>query len=955
MQNERLAAIVESTADAIISLTPDGVIETWNESAARLFGYGTHEVVGRRAPAFLARDPAELERVLARVVASGQSVRTESENVRKDGSVVQVAATDSPIRDHRGHVIGVARIARAITDRDRTEAAFRASDPWSSQVKDIDGSDPDTFDDDYGDWALSARADDVPAMESLIKKAIDKRLEADAARFFDLASDMVCTTSFDGWFEQLNERWERTLGWSKEELRSRPVLDFVHIDDRLDTALHLEDLGQDGETIDFVNRVATKDGRWRWLEWTSTRVRDERMIYAAARDVTARVAAEEAIRKAEAEASEARDEALAASRSKSAFLANMSHEVRTPLNGVIGMSELLLDSQLDDEQRDNARLLKSAGETLAALVDDILDFSKIEAGALRLEHLDFDLTEMVEDACDLVAERAQRKGVELTMHLAAELPTIVRGDVIRVRQVLTNLLSNAVKFTNEGEVRMAVTTVAASDSSARVRFEVTDTGIGIDEARLAQLWEPFVQADDSTTRRFGGTGLGLAIVRQLVEMMDGQVGANAIAGRGSSFWFVLPFEPGEVVPDSGRCSPSLIGTRLLVVDDNETNRRLMEQIARHWSVDVETAGSAQDALVRLREAGARRQPFDCAALDMNMPEINGIQLAEAIHRDTTFPTPAIVMLTSTFGERQHARAAGIDVYMTKPVRRDRLQRALADALGRQTQREHVTASTSAATASSPIILIAEDNDINQSVAVQMLERRGYRTEIAQDGREALAALRRRSFAAVLMDCQMPEMNGYDATRELRRREDGNRHIPVVAMTAHALRGDRERCLASGMDDYLAKPLRREELDRVLGRWAPIREDGPDAHLAIDEAADGEIPADGPLDRVAIARLRSDLGSIATLRQIVEVFATQTPQLLAQMRRGIDDNQPALVAEIAHKLKGSSATLAACQMVERCSELQTMAAAGSLAGAGALLDDLDAAFGTAYAALLDEVK
>ena len=363
---------------------------------------------------------------------------------------------------------------------------------------------------------------------------------------------------------------------------------------------------------------------------------------------------------------------------------------------------------------------------------------------------------------------------------------------------------------------------------------MTDTGIGIDEARLAQLWEPFVQADDSTTRRFGGTGLGLAIVRQLVEMMDGQVGANAIAGRGSTFWFTLPLEPGEVTPDSDRCSLTLTGTRLLVVEANETNRRLIEQLARQWSVDVETTGSARDALVRLRDAGAKQEPFDCAALDMNMPETDGIQLVEAIHRDKTFPTPAIVMLTSTFGQRQHARAAGIDVYMTKPVRRDRLQHALADALGRQTQREQGPPRTSADTASAPIILIAEDNDINQSVAVQMLERRGYRTEIARDGLEALAALRRRPFAAVLMDCQMPELNGYDATRELRRRENGDRHIPVIAMTAHALRGDRERCLASGMDDYLAKPLRPEELDRILRRWAPRTADGADAQVPVDE-------------------------------------------------------------------------------------------------------------------------
>ena len=499
-----VSAAPGSAFDAIVLTEPasHSIVEV-NDSFCALTGYEREQLIGR-TPVEIGLVPADASDAETTWISGQRPGGMHATRLRhRDGAIRLVEFTPQLVTGD-GLVLLVARDARVI--------------------------EPDMFDDGYEDWAQTVEADDLPAMESLIKKAIDKRLEADAARFFDLASDMVCTTSFDGWFEQLNERWEQILGWSKEELRSRPVLDFVHVDDRLDTALHLEDFGQDGETVNFVNRVATKDGRWRWLEWTSTRVRDERMVYAAARDVTARVAAEEAIRKAEAEASEARDQALAASRSKSAFLANMSHEVRTPLNGVIGMADLLLDSQLDDQQRDNARLLKSAGETLAALVDDILDFSKIEAGALRLEHVDFDLIEMVEDACDLNAERAQQKGVELTLHLAPELTTIVRGDVIRVRQVLTNLLSNAVKFTDEGEVRVAVTTCPASDGSTRIRFEVTDTGIGIDEARLAHLWEPFVQADDSTTRRFGGTGLGLAIVRQLVEMMDGR-GREPTASR----------------------------------------------------------------------------------------------------------------------------------------------------------------------------------------------------------------------------------------------------------------------------------------------------------------------------------------------------------------------------------------------------------------------------------------
>ncbi len=722
-------------------------------------------------------------------------------------------------------------------------------------------------------------------------------------------------------------------------------------------AEHLQGLGFGSEraTVRFVNRVATKDGAWRWLEWTSSRVSDEQMIYAAARDVTTRVESEEAMRTARAEAAAARDEALAASRLKSAFLANMSHEVRTPLNGVIGMADLLLDSQLDEQQRDNARLLKSAGETLAALVDDILDFSKIEAGALRLEHVDFDLLEMVEDACDLIADRAQHKGVELTMLLAPEVPNIVRGDIVRVRQVLTNLLSNAVKFTSEGEVRVALSPESESDELTVVRFEVTDTGIGVDSKRLEQLWQPFIQADDSTTRRFGGTGLGLAIVKQLVEMMDGEVGADSVPGRGSRFWFRLPLERGEQSQRDEHGLPTLAGTRLLMVDDNETNRRLIEQLAGQWSMRVDSVAGAEAAMAQLRD-NAQQAPFHCVALDMNMPETNGITLADMIRRDPAIPLPALVMLTSTFGQRQEARDAGIDVCMTKPVRRNRLRSALAEALGIRSQRAQMPVQSCPDMRGSSLILVAEDNDVNQSVAVQLLERRGYRTEVAQNGVRALEALERRNFAAVLMDCQMPELSGYDATRELRRRERGNRHIPVIAMTAHALRGDRDKCLASGMDDYVTKPLRSDELDRILRRWAPRTSAGLRDEPTPENPADTQTTAaDDPLDRVGIESLRASLGSTEIFQHIIELFGSQTPELLARIRSAIDDGQPGPVAESAHKLKGSCITLAATQMAEVCNDLQAAATAGSLDGATALMAQLDQAFERSYAALLEEVK
>jgi PAS domain S-box-containing protein len=899
-----LAAIVEASGDAIISLTMDGVIETWNQGAARLYGYSAEEAVGKPVLALLARDPAEREAKLANMLAGSEPEQTECQDVRKDGSPLDVSVTGSLIRDPRGRVIGIARIARDVTERTRAEAA-----------------------------------------------------RARLAAIVDSSAEAIIRMTTDGVIETWNPSAVSMYGYSVEEAVGRNALALL-ARDPVEREAMLAKVVAVSEPARADCQDVRRDGSLLEVAVTDSPILDPkgRVIGIAriARDVTIRVEAESATRRAEAEVAAGRDQALEASRMKSAFLANMSHEIRTPLNGVIGMADLLLDSQLDQEQRENARLLRGAGETLVAVVNDILDFSKIEAGALRLEYVDFDLIDTVEDACDLIAESAREKEVELTMHLAPELPDIVRGDATRVRQVITNLLSNAIKFTSVGEIRVTLRMMPSSDDRTRLHFEVADTGIGIDKSRLEQMFTPFVQADDSTTRRFGGSGLGLAIVKQLVEMMGGEVGAESVLGEGSRFWFTVALARAELPNHRDEQHTTLAGIRLLAVDDNATNRRLIEQLGRQWEMEVTAVSCAREALEQLREAAARQEPFQCAALDLHMPDTNGIQLARAIFLDETFPSPALVMLTSTADDRREAHEAGIDVYMTKPVRRTRLFNALAEAIGIKIRRAQAPVEDDVHAASSPMILVAEDNDVNQILAIRMLQRRGYRVEAVGDGRQAVEALDRRRYAAVLMDCQMPEQDGYDATSELRLREPGGRHTPVIAMTAHALSGDREKCLASGMDDYLAKPLKPEELDRVLRRWAPRTTKGSDGGTPPPEAPHDHAPAtDGPLDPAGIRRLRSALGSTAALRPPVELFGAQAPELLADIRRAIAAGDTETVRGDAHKLKGGCLTLAATRMAGLCGELEL--GDDSLEGAAALVDQIEGAFEEAHAALLAQVS
>lgn len=868
--NARLAAIVEASQDAIVSKAVDGTVRTWNPAAERLYGYTAEEMVGNDVTPILPPDRQDEEReLLARVFAGEALSRFETRRQRKDGSIIEVSLSMAPMRDTDGSVIGISTVAHDITARVRAEQRLR-----------------------------------------LEREHLETIMRA--------ASDPFFTMDDDGVISEWNRQAEHVFGWPRDEIVGQNVSDTL-LPARYGGALRRLLDGRWDWLLDRPTEMAAahRDGHEIPVELTMWRIGHDTGVHfhGFVRDITAR-------RQTELALAEARDQAIETARLKSQFLASMSHEIRTPMNGVIGLAGLLLGSALDDRQRQYVQGISAAGSTLLAVINDVLDFSKLEAGKVLLEEANFEIGRLLDDVVSLVAPPDTGDAVTVSGVCDPRLPETVCGDPTKLRQVLLNLAGNAVKFTHRGRVTVTAALderQSAGPDAVPIRFEVRDTGIGIDKRRQDELFEAFTQADATTTRRFGGTGLGLAISRDLVELMGGGIGVESEPGHGSTFWFTVTLRTARDDLDlSDR--HSLDGLRVLVVDRDDHARDVLVEQLSGWAMGAVGAGDLRTAVPALREAAEAGRPIDLVIVDLGTARDEGLDTAGFVLAPPGCPAPKIIALADEAhhlpGEPDPERFAAA---FARPLRQSQLYDALVGALARG------AGGRPAAPAGRPAgrghLLLVEDNDINRTVALGILANLGYSADVAVNGVEAVERATRQEYQAIFMDCLMPEMDGYAATAEIRRREPAGRHVPIIALTASTTPEERRRCLAAGMDAHIPKPLIPADVAQMLDRWANRV---PPQHV---DTVLGEI--ERRLDQL---RGPDPAATAAALDELLGALGARIPEHLDRIAQALTFDDTAELRFQAHQLKGIMANLGAGAATLACGRLEEDARA----------DDLDAA-------------
>jgi signal transduction histidine kinase/DNA-binding response OmpR family regulator/HPt (histidine-containing phosphotransfer) domain-containing protein len=768
-----------------------------------------------------------------------------------------------------------------------------------------------------------------------------------------------------------------------------------------------------GEKKSIIQEIAISD---QVFEARITLVESSHVLRIYLHEITQRKLAEEQVKKAaqelelyNKELAQSRDGALAAAKAKTEFLATMSHEIRTPMNGVIGMTSLLLETSLTGEQRRMTETVRISGESLLTIINDILDFSKIESGKLELEDIPFDVQTCVEDVLDLLVERANSKNLELTSWIFPDVPARLLGDPGRFRQILMNLVGNAIKFTESGEVSVQVFLESESDDEVTLHVDVMDTGIGLTPEQQAKLFQSFTQADGSTTRKYGGTGLGLAISKQLVEAMNGTIGVISTPGQGSCFWVKIQLPRTEQIGDPSD-TLSFQGVKVCCVDDNRTNRMVLYHYVHAWGVEAVVAENAPEALAVLREHTGQGKPCDVAILDMDMPDMDGLELAQEIKADPELKSLKLILLTSSGlrNDRVRAHALGVDAFLSKPVRKKDLQACLAIVMGQQEASAHFLSPTPAVPQGNSDsksgqgfahILVVDDHGVNQQLAEMMLQRQGHRVDLVSNGREAVEAVERRRYDLVLMDCQMPEMDGYEATRTIRETECQNVEVgskghdpnsseppdsslsascrfrvPIVAMTANAMQGDRERCLDAGMDDYISKPIKHEELDAVVSKWLFRNQSLPritnEESSVIDKTTTSTSDSKIDLRSVPEATLSSSVpgeffdtllspqlvdewreaGGSAFVIKILNQFVCDATACVEKIHVAVDSQNASDLLEAAHGLKGMAANMGLTQLAKMAHHMETLGRHHNLQDGTLVFDSVQNEFIRVQAAL-----